>query len=110
MKGYELNPDVRDIGSQANSGEISLDSSYVVGVSVECLNSSVDNLQFSIKGNINITLEPGDPAREFGGFEICGVPGYYSGILKWSFASSGGAGQTRGRIILTTVGKSGKEI
>lgn len=107
MKGYKIVADHIPIGGSTQSDQISLNGGYIIGISVENLNASQDDLKYGINEGPKILMEPGDPARQYGGFECCGVPCYYEGYLKWAFQS---ANAPSGLVIITRIMPEEKEI
>ena len=99
MEGYEVTTDHILIGSAAApQGELSIKDGYVVGISIECLNASADNLQYGLNEAPKVVMLPGDPARQYGGFQACGIPCYYTGLIKWKFVTNA---NPQGLIIIT---------
>lgn len=108
MKGYKVVVDHIPIGgANGQADQISLNDGYIIGISIENLNASTDNLKYGINENPKILVEPGDPARSYGGFECCGVPCYYVGYLKWAFETDTAPS---GLVILTRIVPEEKEI
>lgn len=109
MKGYKIVTDHNLIGGAngGQSGQISLNGGYIIGISIENLNASQDNLKYGINEGPKVLVEPGDPARAYGGFDCCGVPCYYDGYLKWAFETNT---KPSGLVIISRIEPIEKEI
>ena len=65
--------------------KISLNDSYVIGISIENLPSSGAILTYGLDEGPKIQMSPGDSPRPYGGFHACDIPCCYTGTLeiKW---------------------------
>jgi hypothetical protein len=97
---YEVKVDYFPISTQ--EGNLNLDKQgTVVGVSVEITQDSADSaMKFGLGSQPMIQINQDEGARQFGGFEVHGVPCHYKGNLEWKFTSNNGP---KGMIALYTI-------
>jgi hypothetical protein len=109
MNGYQVVTDHILIGNVATpqGDKVNLKDGYVIGISIECLNASADNLMYGLGESPKVVMAPGDPARQYGGFTACGVPCYYDMSISWKFQTNI---NPQGLVIITRLVAVEKEI
>lgn len=107
MEGYRIQHNHVLLTDQV--GEYSLnEEGYVVGVSIEVLNTSTAlNLTYGFDEPPKIPLAQGEGARAYGGFESCGVPCWYKGVIRYQFDSGVNC---KGLLIISTMVSETKKI
>ncbi|MFO0414909.1 MAG: hypothetical protein ACK52I_22275 [Pseudomonadota bacterium] len=94
--------------NKANPDQISLKDQIVIGIAIENLPDSSDDLQYGLNEAPKITLAPGDGARAYGGFQANNMPMVYDGYLQVKYPDTATA--PRALVIITYITPQTKKL